>query len=177
VTAVRGSRARRRQPALAVEAWLLAAAADADLARAGWQEHGVALLRCGGEFTAVRIPAAVVTAAVGNDATEDVAARLALLGGGVFAVPRYGYFYALTPSGQAARWREPDSEVLAPDTYIGVPAVDRIGPAGGGGFGAYWVVPPMPRVLCDASALAGLVRAGRSALAKTAGAAGGENHA
>jgi hypothetical protein len=173
VTAVRGGRAR--QPALAAEAWLLAAAADADRARAEWEQHSVALFRCGGQFTAVRISEPLVTAMVGSDTAKDVADRLATaLGGAVFAVPRYRCFYALTAAGQATRWREPDAEALAPDTYIGIPALDRVGPAGD--FEAYWVVPMSgPGALCEAAAVGELVAAGRSALAKS-NAADGESH-
>jgi hypothetical protein len=157
------------------EAWLLAAAADADRARAEWEQHSVALFRCGGLFTAFRIPKALVTAAVGSDVAEDIAAHLApVLGGGVFAVPRYGCFYALTAEGHTARWRESDAEALAPDTYIGIPALHRVGPAED--FEAYWVVPlGRPGALCDAAALGELVAAGRSALARAA--MDGESHA
>lgn len=174
MTAVRRSRSRRRQSGLSSEVWLLAAAADAGRARAEWEQYSVALFRCGGQFTAVRISAALVTSAVGSDAAEDIAAHLSsALGGAVFAVPRFGCFYALIAAGQAACWREPDTDVLAPDTYIGVPAVNRVGPAGD--VEAYWVVPlHRPGALCDADALAGLVRAGRSALAKTTAAVGGD---
>lgn len=147
------------------EDWLLSVAADVERARADWTEHGVALFRCGPQFTAVRIPAGIVHAAAGTTTPDDVAADLAALGGPVFFHPRGQHFYALTSP--EARWREPDTEVLSPGTYIGIPALDRMGP--GEGLAAYWVVPLSgPGALCDAHAVARVVCAGRDALVKAA---------
>ncbi|GAB3010921.1 hypothetical protein GCM10023080_091920 [Streptomyces pseudoechinosporeus] len=57
----------RAERELAVGHWLLSAAPDMRQARQEWARSGVALLRCGGIFTAVRIRAALVQAAADTD--------------------------------------------------------------------------------------------------------------
>jgi hypothetical protein len=57
---------------LAVEHWLLSVTADTDRARAEWKEAGVALLRCGMLFGAVRLSGEVVRAAAGTDDFREV---------------------------------------------------------------------------------------------------------
>ena len=71
---------------LAVGHWLLAAAPDIKEARKEWAVDGIALLRCGGIFSAIRVPAEVVHAAAGTEELHQVNAYLsaALMGGPVF---------------------------------------------------------------------------------------------
>ncbi|WP_157901149.1 hypothetical protein [Streptomyces davaonensis] len=60
---------------LAVTHWLLLSAPDTHRARTEWSETGIALLRCGGLFTAVRLSAALVHAASGTDGRPAPAAH------------------------------------------------------------------------------------------------------
>lgn len=50
----------RHERELAVSHWLLAAAQEVKEARKEWAVAGIALLRCGGIFSAIRVPAEVV---------------------------------------------------------------------------------------------------------------------
>lgn len=85
--------------------WLLSSAEDRAQARAEWDETGLALLRCGGLFTAVRIEADLVHAAAGTIESAAVDAYLdaALLGGPAFADRGSGRFYVLVPPSAARR--------------------------------------------------------------------------
>jgi len=142
--------------------WLLGVAAAIEQARADWSNDGVALFRCGALFTAVRIPADIVHAAAGSSAPDDVADALSALGGPVFFHPRGERFYALTDP-QASWSPSLDAEALAPDTYIGVPALDRTEPDEE--LSAYWAVPLVdPGELCDAGAVVKLAAVGREVL-------------
>ncbi|MER6531802.1 hypothetical protein [Streptomyces sp. NPDC001508] len=89
----------------AVSHWLLGAADDVDVARAQWQEQGVALLACGGVLSAVRIPARLVWAAAGTKELDDVDRFLGQFfdGGAVFMDLRAGLYYALVP-GFRSEW-------------------------------------------------------------------------
>lgn len=75
----------------AVATWLLSSADDRAQARAEWDETGLALLRCRGLYTAVRIEADLVHAAAGTTESAAVDAYLdaALLGGPVPAYPSW----------------------------------------------------------------------------------------
>ncbi|MCM2388587.1 hypothetical protein [Streptomyces albipurpureus] len=147
---------------LAVAHWLLAAAAEPSRARFEWATYGVALLRCGGLFTAVRIPGALVRAAADTEEPEALAEFLAeaLHGGPVFHDPRSRQYYVLTPASTARRWSLQDADCLGSNTFLGVPATDRVEPDLS--YGAYWVVPmDSPGVLCagqDAANLADFAR-------------------
>ncbi len=161
---------RRRQ--LAAAKWLLSAADDAAAAQREWDTHGVALLRCGRAFTAVRITGSLVHAAAGTSAPDDVAAFLTdALDGPVYADPRSSLYYALISAAAPWHLRDPAVERFGRDTYLGVPATDRTGP----GPGSYWVVPvKRPRRLCPTLRVERLVAAGR---ARAEAAAGGERGA
>lgn len=121
--AVMGSERR-----LAAEHSLLSAAADVALARLQWHESGIALLRCGGIFAAIRMNAALLTAAVGTDDLRKVDAYLAeaLRGGPVSMDQELHRYYALVPvsTGRRPEWKNRvfvDVEFLGCGNYIGVP--------------------------------------------------------
>ncbi|MFD7570820.1 hypothetical protein ACWGLB_29350 [Streptomyces sp. NPDC055893] len=155
----------RRDREAAAETWLLLAAKDARRARTEWKDYGVALLRCGGLFSAIRIPAAIVWAAVGTSERDELAGLLAeALDGPCFFDGNGQHFYALTPHSTAGLWKLPDAECLGSDFYLGVPAtsVNEPDPR----CAAYWVVPmDGPAALCPPAAVACLVQRGRSLVA------------
>jgi hypothetical protein len=159
----------RRERELAAAHWLLAAASDAGRACAEWAEQGVALLRCGVLFAAVRIPETLVYAAAGTNAWQDVAGFLAEApsGGPAFVHPRGGNYYALTAGSVARCWPYGDAVCLGGDTYLGVPATDRNAPTPA--FDAYWAVPMgAPGTLCAAGDVAQLVSSGQATAGKKA---------
>jgi hypothetical protein len=144
---------------LATAHWLLAAADDRDQARVEWAEQGIALLRCGTLFSAVRIPARLVHAAAGSDDHAAVDAYLteALLEGPVICDPRGRHYYALVPASTASRWRHPAAECLGRDTYLGVPPPDAAG-HDHQAWASYWSVPMSSAAeLCSPEAVAQLV--------------------
>ncbi|GGK63639.1 hypothetical protein [Streptomyces flaveus] len=148
---------------LAIVHWLLAAAGRHTEARMQWAEHGIALLRCGTLFSAIRIPEVIVHAAAGTEEADKVDAYLAeaLLQGPVIRDPRQGRYYALVPASTAARWRAPDTDCLGRGWHLGVPrpGVNRDAPDV---WCPYWSVPmPSPGELCSAGAVAQLVATGR----------------
>lgn len=109
--------------ALALEHWLLSATGDQESARVEWAGMGVAMLRCGTLFSAVRMPADWIEAAAGSRAPENIAAYLnqALNGGAVFVDTTCRWFYFLVPASTCDRWNVPGTMCLGPDTYLGVP--------------------------------------------------------
>ncbi|MFE5596686.1 hypothetical protein [Streptomyces sp. NPDC056549] len=152
----------RRDREAAAETWLLLAAADKRQAREEWKTYGVALLRCGGLFSAVRIPAAIVHAAAGTTEREGLVAFLTeALDGPVFFDGSGQHFYALTPHSAARFWKVPDTECLGSDFYLGVPATSVTEPDPC--CAAWWVVPmDGPAALNTPANVALLVQAGRS---------------
>ncbi|MHB9862063.1 hypothetical protein [Streptomyces sp. YIM S03343] len=122
---------------LAVTQWLLCTLPDdaRTRARAEWLEQGVTLLRLGTLFSAVRLPAALVTAAAGGcPSPEELDVFLAevLDGGPVICDPRHQRYYALVPASMPRTWtaafddwRGQDVDALGRDTYLGVPRPDR----------------------------------------------------
>ncbi|MBX9395679.1 hypothetical protein K4749_19270 [Streptomyces sp. TRM72054] len=146
----------------AVQHWLLCAAQNRDTARLEWRERGFTLLRCGGLFTAIRIPAAVVCAAAGTEDREEVGEFLetALHGGPVFVDQTAAWFYALVPASTAQTWQKPQTECFGQDTYLGVPhpSIDRRHARAR----SYWAVPmDGPGNLCSPGAVSQLVEVGR----------------
>ncbi|MFI1956126.1 hypothetical protein ACH437_30530 [Streptomyces xinghaiensis] len=130
----------------------------------------MALLSCGGIFTAVRVNAGLVHAAAGSVQAEkaDAYLRNALDGGPVF-LDRYArLYYALVPAETTERWsrREfPGTDCLGEDHYLGVPAVHRTDPEQGR---AYWCVPvAAPGRLCAPRDVMTLVCDGMSKPAPT----------
>lgn len=157
------SRAERQ---LAVSHWLLAAAQDMNEARKEWAVGGIALLRCGGIFSAIRVPAEVVHAAAGTDELHQVNAYLsaALMGGPVFVDVASRRYYALVP-GSAARqdaWKSrlvPEAECLGSGCFLGVPTPGATAPSEAR---SYWCVPmDSPGELCAPQAVSQLVMTGR----------------
>jgi hypothetical protein len=135
----------RQDREAAVRTWLLVAAQDVKEARTQWRECGLALLRCGGIFGAVRISAGLVRTAAGTDNTQEIDAFLAetLQGGPVFMDRYAGTYYVLVPAstGQRPEWtsrRDPEAEFLGRDCFLGVPRPETTEPEG---VRSYWCVP------------------------------------
>lgn len=135
----------RQDREVAVGTWLLAAAQDMNQARTQWQESGIALLRCGGLFGAIRISADLVRTAAGTDNSRKIDAFLAeaLQGGPVFVDLYAQRYYVLVPvsAGRRYEWavrRDPEAEFLGRGCFLGVPRPDRTEPEG---VRSYWCVP------------------------------------
>ncbi|MGD1218444.1 MULTISPECIES: hypothetical protein [Streptomyces] len=151
---------------LAVEHWLLSAAQDVRLARAQWQESGVALLRCSTLFGAVRVAGEVVHSAAGTSDPVGVSAFLArVLEGGPVVFDRASQFYAVLvgPSvGRLREWatlRHDDAEYVGQGRCLAVPPVTAKNPDG---FRVYWSVPmSSPGELAPADAVSRLLATGR----------------
>ncbi|MFD7964384.1 hypothetical protein ACFV5J_26670 [Streptomyces zaomyceticus] len=158
----------RRNREATAEMWLLLAAPDVRQAREEWKTWGVALLRCGGLFSAVRIPAAIVHAAAGTSDRDELGVFLAdALDGPVFYDGSGQQFYALTPHSTARLWKVPDAECLGSDHFLGVPATCLTEPDPR--CAAWWIVPmDGPAALCMPANVACLVQQGRSLLASAA---------
>ncbi|MER7051610.1 hypothetical protein [Streptomyces sp. NPDC000351] len=142
----------------AVSNWLLAAADNRDRAQREWNDRGVALLRCGGAFTAIRVPASLITAAAGSEERVRVSVYLsaALHRGSVFVDQTAGWYYCLVPSKACDSWREPETECFGDDHYLGVPCpgIDFRHPRAR----SCWVVPmDGPADLCNPDAISQLV--------------------
>ncbi|MEU5044527.1 hypothetical protein [Streptomyces griseorubiginosus] len=156
----------RQDRELAVGTWLLLAADSRDRALEEWRTGGIALLRCGIRFTAVRIDAGLIHAAAGSDTPEKVKEFLAevLHGGPVFVDQHSRRYYALVPSSEADRseWstQRRGAACLARGSFLGVPRFDLGNPDDA--F-SYWVVPmDGPGDLCPVAAVAQLVAYGHS---------------
>lgn len=161
--------------ATGAESWLVLAARDAHQARREWAEYGVALLRCGTSFTAVRIPADIVLAAAGTtDRAALVTYLTTALDGPCFFDGNGRAFYALTPLSTAHRWDVPETECLGADFYLGVPATTVTEPDPR--CAAYWVVPmDGPAALCDPAIVRWLVQRGRIQRSEAAALEAGED--
>ncbi|WP_260606822.1 hypothetical protein [Streptomyces sp. WAC08241] len=160
----------RRERELAAATWLLLSARDAKAARHEWATYGVALLRCGALFSAVRMPAGLVHAAADSEGREEVAHFLdvVLRGGPVIHDAGGRQFYALTPASTARYGQTAGAECLGSDSLLGVPATDVTEPDPR--RSAYWVVPmDGPGTLCVPGAVAKLVGIGRDALDRAEG--------
>lgn len=156
---------------LAAGHWLLSAAEDMQRARNEWADSGIALLRCGTLFTAVRLAAGLVHAAAGTEDLRAVDAYLAeaLLGGPAFVDTRWWRYYALVPASTARlpQWQHqaPDAECLGRHSFLGVPDLTRTDPDDGS---SYWCVPmDGPGLLGDPDTVAQLLKAGRDRLTLT----------
>ncbi|MFE1272157.1 hypothetical protein [Streptomyces sp. NPDC058758] len=167
----------RRSREAGAETWLILAARDAGEARRDWAEYGLALLRCGTNFTAIRIPADIVLAAAGTTDRATVAAYLAtaLDGGPCFFDGSSRSFYALAPRSTAGGWDVPDTECLSgADRFLGVPATTITEPDPR--CAAYWVVPmDGPAALCDPEILRWFVTKGRILRSEAAALEAGED--
>lgn len=156
--------------------WLLGATDDPRTAVRQWGNAGVALARCGLQFSAARLDGPLVWAAAGTEDSGVVADYLAAeLGGGpVFADAAPYRYYALMPAA-AATWREwPNlldgrddaAQLLSDDHFLGVPApwihaADKAR--------SWWIHPYGEEGhLCSAEGVAHIVVCGRLALARRA---------
>lgn len=120
--------------------WLARAHPSPEQARREWTERGVALLPCGRQFAAVRIPPHLVHAALGTVDAQEIAESLAFdLGGPVIHDGRVtSSYYALIQWHAGLVWDGgEDAPCLATDTYLGVPRIERLRPPG-----PHWVVAP-----------------------------------
>ncbi|PKV77020.1 hypothetical protein [Streptomyces sp. TLI_146] len=154
------------QTTRAITDWL-AASHDAPAQAHREFDAGIALLRTGTRFEAIRLPAPVVHAAAGSEDPDTVAAFLATaLPSGAVIHDAYGvgvWYYALVPPGTYTAWRTPGVECLRPGTWLGVPRVERTARPG-----PYWALPPRAvGSLCAAQAVAGLVALGQHRLRQT----------
>ncbi|MFG2632000.1 hypothetical protein [Streptomyces sp. NPDC048473] len=139
----------RRERELAVSHWLLAAAPDMKAARREWEGTGIALLRCGGIFSAIRVPAEEVHAAAGTEDLHQVDAYLseALMGGPVFVDVTSRRYYVLVPASAALQdvWESrlvPDAECLGSGCFLGVLTPKATDPYEAARTGACrWTVP------------------------------------
>ncbi|MFB7496112.1 hypothetical protein ACFC09_15695 [Streptomyces sp. NPDC056161] len=153
---------------LAVSHWLLSAALDRKEAQAQWDEHGVALLACGGILSAIRIPAHLVWAAAGTENLEEVDRFLCRFfdGGAVFIDLHACLYYALVPGTAFWKWSAlefPGMEFLGQDTFLGVPSPGLTERRGRG----YWCVPmDSPGDLTYPDEVADLARRARDARAQ-----------
>ncbi len=152
----------------AISNWLLAAADNRDRAQREWNDRGVAPLRCGGAFTGIRVPASLVTAAVGSEQRARVSAHLsaALHRGPVFADQTAGWYYCLVPATACETWREPETECFGDDHYLGVPCpgIDFQHPRAR----SCWAVPmDGPAELCSPDAIRQLIDVARKKTAET----------
>ncbi|ELP61488.1 hypothetical protein STRTUCAR8_03670 [Streptomyces turgidiscabies Car8] len=137
----------RKDREFAASTWLLAAALDMREARAAWEKrNGIALLRCGGIFGAVRLSTDLVRAAAATENTAEVDAFLAqvLHGAPVFTDQFSQWYYVLVPvsTGRRQEWETarlaPKAEFLGSNTFLGVPRPDVTEPEG---VRSYWCVP------------------------------------
>ncbi|MEU0272289.1 hypothetical protein [Streptomyces sp. NPDC006307] len=154
---------------LAVEHWLSSASSHPAETRRTWVGSPMAMLNCGGLFSAVRIPADLVYAAAGTEEPEAVRGFLAevLDGGPVFHDTGGRQFYALTPASTPRSWRLAAAECLGSGTFLGVPATDLTEPDPH--YPAYWVVPmDGPGTLCVPDDVAHLVLIGHKAATEDA---------
>ncbi|MEU8834324.1 hypothetical protein [Streptomyces sp900116325] len=156
----------RHERQLAVSHWLLAAAPDMKEARKEWAVGGIALLRCGGIFSAIRVPAEVVHAAAGTEELHQVNAYLSaeLMGGPVFVDVASRRYYVLVPASAAHQdvWKSrvvPEAECLGSGCFLGVPTPSATAPSEAR---SYWCVPmDSPGELCVPQAVTQLVMTGR----------------
>jgi len=161
--AVLGHPIARTEQQVAVKLWLLAAARDREEAREQWrQPDGIALLPCGQRFSAVRIPARVVWAALKTDVLRDVDERMNKWfdGGAVLMDLHSHMYYALVPSEAEWTWTDrecPGVGLLGGNSLLGIPAVQRTEPRGR----AYWCMPmETPGDLCHLDEVEQLVTEG-----------------
>ncbi|MEV0259628.1 hypothetical protein AB0H82_35950 [Streptomyces sp. NPDC050732] len=160
--------ARAPAPAATLSAWFAHSQLGPEQACREWAESGVALLPLGGRFDAVRLPEALVQAAVGVTAPQVVAARLAwLIKGPVVYDGRTlgGSYYTLMKPCRDRVWKHQDcAPRLSRGTYLGVPRLDRTEPPG-----PYWIMRPrFQGDLCEPAAVAALIGLGQNADAPAA---------
>ncbi|MFI6348918.1 hypothetical protein [Streptomyces sp. NPDC050560] len=143
--------------------WLASAHPRPAQAHQAWERPGgVAALPCGVVFTAVRLPALLVHAAVGTAVPHAVRARLGeRLGGPVIHDPAHARYHLLVPADTAKSWHRTVAYVrcLEPEDHLDTPAP---GATQLSGQVPYWAVPPAkPHKLCAPEAVKALTRHGQ----------------
>ncbi|MFF4690483.1 DUF6415 family natural product biosynthesis protein [Streptomyces sp. NPDC001307] len=162
--------ATKGEELLAIEHWLLAAgASDADQTRSAWETEGVAILRCGAAFHAIRIPLNLVENAAGCTAPAEVDSYLAdaLLGAPVIRCGHERRLYILCEPSTVKDWKAPGIECLRDGRPLSVPRPDVIRYPGR--TASYWAVRmSAPGLLGSGNALSQLVSYGRYRMVSTA---------
>ncbi|MBT2468508.1 hypothetical protein J7E97_11615 [Streptomyces sp. ISL-66] len=148
--------------------WLAASNPEPNQAENEWQDHGLALLRLG-RFEVVRIPDAIVHAAMGSaeDAVVDFALTWAVEGA-VIHDSRGRNHYALVAPGTKDRWRiRAGVECLGPGTHLGVPGPSLVRATPHRPI--YWAaLPASGSYFCRTAVVQLLVRVGAARLAEAA---------
>lgn len=157
----------RRRTALAD--WLAGSQPDPEQVHTEWAKHDVAVLLLGIFFSAVRVPDAIVHAAVESENSEEIEFVLSdRLDGPVIHDGRGRNYYMLISSEARLDWgtSAPGVECLPAGTFLGVPAVDVVHYTPR--TPVYWAVPGVTPGHCDSAAVALLVRVGAARLAESA---------
>lgn len=140
--------------------WLAHTHDDPQVPHREWAERAVALLPLGRRFDVVRIPAAVVHAALGTENRDAISRTLGLLLGGPVVQDGQMWTYALVPVGGVASWPAHAGEYLSAGSWPAVPRPDQLGRPG-----PHWAVAPdTPGRLCDPAAVSQLVAVGAARL-------------
>lgn len=150
----------------AIAEWLARAQEAPAHAWSEWSTTGVALLPLGRRFVTVRLPEALVYAAVETADLKEVAERLEQrLQGPVIYDDRTmgGTYYGLVEPRERPVWTHQDvAPLLGRGTFLGVPKLTRREAPG-----THWAVPPrFIGDLCSPESVAALVAHGRERLAK-----------
>ncbi|MFE7114325.1 hypothetical protein ACFU99_02730 [Streptomyces sp. NPDC057654] len=129
---------------------------EAHTAENQWHTWGLALVRVGPAWDAVKLPSSLVHRVAGGHDRERVSAAFRRFGvtGPVFV--ERGTYVALVPPGTAAEWQaaaECVTTTAREMRYMGVPAPRPPG------VSSHWVNPPAG-AMCSASAVRALVEAG-----------------
>lgn len=144
--------------------WLANAADDRQTALSQWQTQGLTPLACGRVFSAVRIPAHLVWAAVGTQNLKDADTHISwwFYTCAVFMGLHRLHYYALVGPTVPWRWSNqelPGVEYLGRGNYLSVPAPWLTEPKGR----AYWCRLESPGELCYTDEVVDLIRNGLAA--------------
>lgn len=145
--------------------WLAASHPDPRQVWAEWTENGIAVIPVGQTFGAVRIPDAVVHAAVESTHPDDIAFALSeRLDGPVIHDGRGRNFYPLLRPEDRLDWhtKAPGVEHLTPRTHLGVPAMHRCEYTSETPI--YWSVPGTEPSHCHSASVVLLIRVGTARL-------------
>lgn len=153
--------------------WLASTHRTPAQARREWAATGMAVLPLGRLFSAVRLPADLVTAVLGGSCPSRALDALIseAFEGPVICDPGSRHYYALVPAAvprtwraEADEWRRDNVEVLGSTVVLGVPRLERTEPSSHG-HPSYWAVPlSEPGRLCAPLTVARLIAAARHAL-------------
>ncbi|MFD3541004.1 hypothetical protein ACFWUQ_16120 [Streptomyces sp. NPDC058662] len=147
--------------------WLASSHPDPARVWTEWADSGIAVIPVGRGFGAVRLPEAIVHAALESADPDRVGSVLDdRLDGPVIHDGRGRNYYPLTATGAQLDWgtTTPGVEALPPGTHLGVPApdLDRYSPQ----TPVYWAAPGHGPRHCPSAAVALLVRVGTARLAE-----------